>query len=134
MNTVVKTVFISAIIMLTSLTVNAQARLTIENNSKRTMTVKIMKSSNGRSSLHQTVVISAHSNSTVNFSNTGYYFTKTKAVLGNKEPVYQKGKPFHVVNDETGYSVMTLTFSITESSVPQVTGGQQISKKEFDEN
>jgi hypothetical protein len=29
---------------------------------------------------------------------------------------------------------MTLTFSIKESSVPQATGGKQISKSEFDQN
>ena len=68
------------------------------------------------------------------FSESGQYFTKTKAVLKGKEPVYQKGQPFHVTNNESGYSVMTLTFSITESSIPQITGGKQISKSEFEEN
>jgi hypothetical protein len=44
------------------------------------------------------------------------------------------GQPFEVTNNTSGYSVMTLTFSIKESSVPQATGGKQISKSEFDQN
>jgi len=56
------------------------------------------------------------------------------AILNGSEPVYRKGNPFKVTNDDTGYSVMTLTYSIRESSVPQVTGGKQISRTEFDMN
>ena len=55
-------------------------------------------------------------------------------MLKGKDPVYQKGRPFQVTNDENGYSVLTLTFSIRESTVPQVAGGKQISKLEFDQN
>jgi len=33
-----------------------------------------------------------------------------------------------------GYNVLTLTFTITESNVLQATCGEQISRKEFDEN
>jgi len=73
-------------------TLSAQARLTIENNSMRSMTVKVMQG------------------------------------------VCRKGHPFEVTNNSSGYSVMTLTFSIKESSVPQATGGNPISKSEFDQN
>ena len=111
-----------------------QARLTIENNSQRSMTIKVMKGAAGKGILHKTVTISAYDKETIYFSETGYYFTKSKAVLNGKEPVYQKGKPFKVYNGDDGYSVMTLTFSIRESSIPQVTGGQKISKSEFDQN
>ncbi|WP_312195258.1 hypothetical protein [Epilithonimonas vandammei] len=113
--------------------VKAQARLTVENNSQRSMTVKVMKGT-GKGTLHKTVTISSFGSETIYFSESGQYFTKTKAVLKGKDPVYQKGQPFQVTNDETGYSVMTLTFSITESSIPQITGGKQISKSEFDQN
>lgn len=133
MNTAIKMILASAIVMLTSFAVNAQARLTIENKSQRLMTVKVMKGS-GKGTLHETITISAYGSQTIYFSESGDYFTKTKAVLNGKEPVYRKGQPFYVTNDATGYSVMTLTFSITESSVPQVTGGKQISKAEFDQN
>lgn len=110
-----------------------QASLTIENNSQRTMTVKVMKGV-GKGALHKVVTISSYGADTIYFSESGQYFTKTKGVLKGRNPVFQKGKPFAVTNDETGYSVMTLTFSITESAIPQVTGGKQISKTEFDQN
>lgn len=111
----------------------AQARLTVENISMRSMTVKVMKGS-GKGTLHETMTIPAYSSQTVYFSESGYYFTKTKAVMNGKNPVYQKGQPFMVTNDSRGYSVMTLSFTIKESKVPQVLGGKQISKAEFDQN
>lgn len=112
---------------------SAQARLTIHNNSLRLMTVKVMKGS-GKGALHKTVSIGRNDSETIYFSESGYYFTKTKAVLVGKNPVFQKGQPFSVTNDRSGYSVMTLTFSITESLTPQLTGGKQISKTEFEQN
>jgi hypothetical protein len=127
-------ILIIAFLSLLANTLSAQARLTIENNSMRSMTVKVMQGSSGKGTLHETVTIAAYSNETVYFSNSGYYFTKTKAVLQGKSPVYRKGQAFEVTNDATGYSVLTLTFSIKESSVPQATGGKQISKSEFDQN
>ena len=84
--------------------------------------------------MHKTVTIDAYDSKTVYFTESGYYFAKTKAVLDGKEPIYRKGQPFSVTNDDTGYSVITLTFSIKESTIPQATGGKQISKSEFDQN
>ena len=59
---------------------NAQARLTVVNNSARYMTVKVMQGV-GAGALHETVSISAWGSETVYFSSSGTYFTKTKAVL-----------------------------------------------------
>jgi hypothetical protein len=129
-----KAIIFSIIFTFFCLSTLAQARLTIENNSQRMMTVKVMKGYSGKGTLHETVTISAFSSRTVYFSTSGHYFTKTKAVLGGKEPVYQKGQPFQVTNDQTGYSVMTLAFTIKESTIPEVLGGQQISRAEFEEN
>lgn len=134
MKSIKKSTFFTVILVLASLAVRAQASLTIENNSMRSMTVKVMKGYSGKGSIHETVTVSAYGSETVYFSESGHYFTKTKAVLKGKDPVYRKGQPFSVTNDATGYSVMTLTFSIKESTVPQVTGGKSISKTEFDEN
>ncbi len=129
-----KNIYLFILTIFVSFNLSAQASLTIENNSMRSMTVKVMRGSSGKGILHETVTISAYSSETVYFSNSGYYFTKTKAVLRGKDPVYRKGQPFSVTNDDTGYSVMTLTFSITESTIPQATGGKSISKTEFDQN
>lgn len=116
-----------------ALQMQAQARLTIENKSQRSMTVKVMKGI-GKGTLYKTVTIGSYRTETIYFSQSGQYFTKTKAVLKGKDPVYQKGQPFQITNNERGYSILTLTFSIKESSIPQITGGSQISKSEFDQN
>lgn len=132
MNTIIKMIWI-VFLCLVSANLSAQAQLTIENKSQRQMTVKVMKGVS-KGSLHQMVQILPYSNETIYFSESGQYFCKTKAVLRDKKPVYQKGQPFKVINDHTGYSVMTLTFSIKESNIPQITGGKTISKSEFDQN
>jgi hypothetical protein len=133
-----KQIYLAGLITLLTLTclftASAQAKLTVENNSRRNMTVKVMEGTSGKGSLYKTLTIGQYGKATVHFSETGYYFTKTKAILSGRDPVFQKGKPFKVVNDHTGYSVMTLTFSITESAVPQVTGGQHISRQEYEQN
>ncbi len=98
------------------------------------MAVKVMKGRNGKGRLFQKVNIGPYGNETVYFYESGNYFTKTKATVSGKDPVFRRGKSFYVTNDETGYSVMTLTFSIKESSVPQATGGQAISKQEFEQD
>ena len=134
MTAILKSTITTAILLFVTLAATAQARLTIENNSMRSMTVKVMKGSSGKGYLHETVTIGEYSSETVYFSNSGYYFTKTKAVLKGKDPVYRKGQPFEVTNNSSGYSVMTLTFTIKESTVPQASGGKAISKSEFDEN
>ena len=134
MKTILKTTIFTAILLLASFAIKAQARLIIENNSMRSMTVKVMKGYIGKGALHEIVTIGAYSSDTVYFSISGCYFTKTKAVLKGKDPIYRKGQPFEVTNNSSGYSVMTLTFTIKESTVPQASGGKAISKSEFDEN
>jgi hypothetical protein len=92
-----------------------------------------MEVDGGDGTLFKEVTVGAYQNETIEFYASGRYFTKTKATLKGKEPVYEKGKTFEVVNDSRGYSVMTLTFSIKESSIP-VTSGKKITKGEFEKN
>ncbi len=112
---------------------NAQARLTIENNSQRQMKVKIMKKGSV-SSLFEVIEISSYKSHTVYFHESGTYFTKTKATIKGKDPICKKSQNFKVVNDETGYSILTLTFSIKESKTPISSGGQTISNSEFEKD
>ena len=133
MKSILKSFFLSAFLALVSFAATAQARLTIENNSMRQMTVKVMKGSAGKGTLHESVNITAYGSETIYFTETGYYFTKSKAILNGKDPVYKRGKSFKVINGSDGYSVLRLTFTIQESSVPASTG-QTISKTEFDQN
>jgi len=74
----------------------AQARLTIVNQSQRQMTVKVMRSSGADNTLHGTLSIGPMGNQTMQFTETGDYFTKTMAVLDGQDPIYQKGQPFKV--------------------------------------
>jgi len=133
MKSKIRLAFFTAILLLVSFAVDAQARLIIDNNSMRQMTVKVMKGSSGKGTLHESVTITAYGSETIYFSETGYYFTKSKAILNGKDPVYKKGKSFKVINGSDGYSVLRLTFTIKESAVPASTG-QTISKTEFDQN
>lgn len=112
---------------------NAQARLTIENNSQRQMKVKIMKKGSV-SSLFEVIEISSYKSHTVYFHESGTYFTKTKATIKGKDPICKKSQNFKVVNDETGYSILTLTFTIKESKTPISSGGQTISNMEFEKD
>jgi hypothetical protein len=134
MKKIIKSTFITSIFLIITFALTAQARLTIENNSMRLMTVKVMSGYGGKGTLFQKVTINAYGSETIYFSESGYYFTKSKATFNGKDPVYRKGKPFQVTSNDEGYSVMTITFSITESKIPQATGGKSISKTEFDEN
>ena len=73
-----------------------QASLTIVNNSQRSMSVKVMRGSSGKGQLHEKVTIYANSSETVYFSQSGNYFTKTKATINGRDPICRKGKPFKV--------------------------------------
>ena len=81
MKSIIKSTVFSTILLLVTFAVNAQASLTIENNSMRSMTVKVMKGYSGKGTIHEIVTVSAYGSETVYFSESGYYFTKTKAVL-----------------------------------------------------
>jgi len=109
------------------------AELRIKNTSQRHLTVKIMKQTSGnKGKKYTTVNISKKSNKTININETGNYYLKTKAVISGKDPVYKKGDPFKVYVGGDGYSVLTITFSIQESSLPNPMSGKQISKSDFD--
>jgi hypothetical protein len=120
--------------MLIKISASAQASLEVVNNSMRYMTVKVMRASGAKGKLYKTLTIAPNSSGVTYFSASGRYFTKTKAVKQGKKPICKKGEGFDVVNDDTGYSVLTLTFSITESLVPQSSGGKEISEAEFNAN
>ena len=109
-----------------------QASLKINNQSSRQMTVKIMRTYSDFADLHNTVYIPPFSSKSMYFNETGYYFAKTKATLSGKSPIYRKGDPFKVYNGSDGYSVLELTYSIIESSTPEVTGGKEITKTDFE--
>lgn len=96
--------------LLTSTFAFSQARLEVVNNSERTLYVKIMQKGGG---LFATMTISPYSSDTQNFQESGYYYLKTKGSKRGLRPVYKKGNAFKVYNGSDGYSVMTITYSIS---------------------
>lgn len=106
---------------------NAQAKLTISNRSDYTITVKVMRAEGG---LYTTRTISAHSSSTVGFTRTGMFYTKTKAQKG-LETLYRQGGTFEMQCDNSGYTEGTLEFYVSGGSGAS---GQSISKAEFEKD
>jgi hypothetical protein len=111
---------------------HAQARLIINNQSQRDMTVKVVRTTPFEDSLHTTMSVAPHGEQTIGFSQPGEYFLKTMATLAGRDPIYQRGSTFRVYIGPDGYSVLTITFTIVESATPQVMGGKQISRQDFE--
>ena len=80
--------------------------------------------------LYTTRVLNPHSSSTVTFSKSGYFYTKTKAEKG-METIYKKGGVFDVYVGSDGYSEGELEFYVSEG---YGSSGQSISKAEFEKN
>jgi hypothetical protein len=110
----------------------AQARLTIVNQSQRLMSVKVMQARGVEDILNRTVVVGPMESRTIYFTESGEYFTKTKATRVGTEPIFRRGQPFVVHTGPGGFTVLTLTYTIAESTIPIATGGTPISQDEFD--
>ncbi len=108
------------------------AELRVHNKSGRNMTVKIMNKYTHR--LYKTLNLLPYEQSTAYFAQTGQYYCKTEALMYGRNPVYEKGNAFEVYVGSDGYSVLTITFSVSEGSSANVLEGNKISKSEFDKN
>ncbi len=109
------------------------AELHIKNTSQRHLIVKVMKQTSENSAEKYAIVrINSQNSETLNIKKTGYYYLKTKAVLTGRDPVYKKGDPFKAYVGSDGYSVLTITFSMQESSMVNPLSGKHISKADFD--
>lgn len=111
-----------------------QARLDIRNNSDRFMEIKVMQYSYAAEVLYRKVSVAPRATESVYFPQTGNYFLKSKAIYQGKNPIYKKGKEFNVYVGDDGYSVLTITYSITESNSFNPTEGKQISEAEYEKN
>lgn len=134
MQHIIQVAFFSIFLLILNASGISQARIEIQNNSMRDMTVKVMKTNSSNGDLYKIVHISPYGNQTVYFNETGHYFTKTKASLAGKKPVCRKGESFKVYNGTDGYSILTLTFTVEESAIHLSSGGSSISESEFDQN
>jgi hypothetical protein len=117
---------------ITNIAAAQSAELHIHNKSGRSMTVKIMNKYTNR--LHKTLELSPYEQSTTYFGITGEFYCKTEARMYGREPIYEKGNAFEVYVGSDGYSVLTITFSVSEGSSANILTGNRISKSEFDRN
>lgn len=128
-------VFILLILIVGTKAFSQQAELHIKNNSSRTLTVKVMKENAGeRDAKHALMVVPSFTGATEYFGTSGNYYLKTKVSLSGKATIYKKGNPFEVYVGRDGYSVLTVTFTINESTVSNPMEGEEISKEEFEED
>lgn len=102
-----------------------QASLEIRNNSERTLFVKIMYRDGG---LYSRMSVPPYSSDVQYFANSGHFYLKTKAYKKGLRTVFKKGDAFKVYNGSDGYSVLTITFSISGGSSSD---GKEISESEF---
>ena len=104
-----------------------QASLSVTNSSNYTLTVKIMKYGGG---LYRTLYIPAKETRTAYFSNTGWFYTKTKAEKSMSATLYKKDEEcFEIVCDHRGYSQATMTYYVSEYGS---NAGESISRAEFE--
>ena len=98
------------------------------------MEIKIMRSgSNGSSSLHSRLTIKPQSSGTKYFPTTGYFYLKIKASRYARPTVYTQGDPFRVYVGDDGYDVLTISYSIEESTLDPMSG-ETISQAEFEKD
>ncbi|MEP6645917.1 MAG: hypothetical protein ABJC12_02410 [Saprospiraceae bacterium] len=126
--------FLILLLMVTTISFGQEAELHINNNSDRSMEIKIMRSGyNGQSTFHSRITISPNSYGVKYFSSTGYYFLKVKASRYGRPTVFTKGDAFRVYVGTDGYDVLTISYSIQESTLNPLSGSV-ISQSEFEKD
>lgn len=112
------------------------AELYLENNSQRDLTVKVMKVAGEKKALKYGPIIKItpmEKHGPVLFYETGDYYLKTRSDYPGRSPIFGKGSPFSVTVGPREYSVLTIKYSVTESTIDPLSG-VSISKSDFDRN
>ena len=113
--------------------IGQRAELHLVNNSARSLTIKVMqKNDSTADTMYSILSVSPNGQASEYFAMSGSFYLKSAASLQDKDTIYEKGNPFQVYVGNDGYSVLTITYSITESNVPNPLNGKRISKSEFD--
>jgi hypothetical protein len=105
------------------------ALVVVENDSAWNMEVKVMTS---LGSEYGRVSIAPWSKATVSIHRTGEYFMKSKATKPGSAPVYGKGNGFRAVSEGYGYSVITVTYSISGGGSDASASGTPITEAEYE--
>lgn len=109
-----------------------RASLTIVNRSDYIITVKLMKSHMLGDSLYSTIQLAPQKTRTIYVSETGTYYTKTKAEKNFSPTMYNMGRQFYLKSGMYEYSESTLEFYI--SSYGGHSMGESISRSEFEKD
>lgn len=98
------------------------ATITIKNKSERHLTVKLMHGSDRKNVLYKTDSIAPKETIVFDVFETGFYFTKTRAILydnkdaAKNDTIYSKDRPLQLVSDKKrGHSNVTIEYKIKET-------------------
>lgn len=113
------------------------ATITIKNKSERNVFVKLMQGPEKKAVLYKTDSVAAKGEVVINIQETGFYFTKLRAIQYDKkdpnknDTIYSKDRPFQVIADKKRrqYSNITIEFKVKEV---KNSGSVSITRKEFD--
>lgn len=112
------------------------ATITIKNKSDRQLNVKLMHGNDRKNVLHKTDSIAPKGTIVFDVFETGFYFTKTRAILYDKkdaaknDTIYSKDRPMQLISDNRrGHSNVTIEYKIKES---KENSSVSINRKEFD--
>jgi hypothetical protein len=112
------------------------ATITIKNKSDRYLNVKLMQGNDRKNILYKLDSVGPKEKLVFNVLETGFYFTKTRAILydkkdpNNNDTIYSKDKPMQLLSDKKrGHSNVTIEYKIKES---KENSSISINRKEFD--
>ena len=112
------------------------ATITVKNKSDRYMYMKIMKGPEKKATLYKIDSIAPKGTVVFDITETGLYFTKTRAILYDKkdpeknDTLYSQDRPIQIISDKKrGYSNMTIVYKVKESKTES---SISITRKDYD--
>lgn len=131
-----KKILFALTVLMCEMMYSQNATITIKNKSDRHLNVKLMQGNDRKNTLLKTDSIAPKGTIVFDVLETGFYFTKTRAILFDKkdatknDTIYNKDRPMQLISDKRrGHSNVTIEFTIKESKEKS---SVSISRKEFD--
>lgn len=132
-----KKIFLFAVAGLFYKSMSSQnATITIKNKSDRFLNVKLMQGNDRKNVLYKTDSIPPKGTIVFDVMETGFYFTKNRAILYDKkdpaknDTIYSKDRPMQLVSDKKrGHTNVTIEYKIKESKENSTVS---VNRKEFD--
>jgi hypothetical protein len=132
-----RTIFIALTGLFYNIMTSQNATITIKNKSDRFMNVKLMQGNDRKNVVFKTDSVAPKGTIVFDVYETGFYFTKTRAILIDKkdatknDTIYSKDRPMQLVSDKKRgrHSNVTIEYKIKES---KENGSVTINRKEYD--